>query len=69
MTALIFPPKPNRPGTLAVIKTDGTGYRELVQDDAQGTMFNEGNPFKLTGPGTHVICLLSSIRQMGGRVC
>ena len=27
-----------------MIKTDGTGYRELVQDDAQGTMFNEGNP-------------------------
>ena len=37
MTALIFPPKPNRPGTLAVINTDGTGYRELGQYDAQGT--------------------------------
>jgi hypothetical protein len=46
MAALIFPPKPNRPGRLAVINTDGTGYRELVQDDAQGTMFNETNPFK-----------------------
>ncbi len=40
MTALKFPPGPNRPGRLAVIKTDGTGYRELVQDDAQGSILD-----------------------------
>jgi Tol biopolymer transport system component len=33
MVALGFAPKPNRPSTLAVIKTDGTGYRELGKDD------------------------------------
>jgi hypothetical protein len=46
MAALIFPPKPNRPGRLVVIKTDGTGYRELVQDDAQETVLGRTDGFQ-----------------------
>ena len=38
MAGLTFFRNANRPTTLAVVKTDGTGYRELVQDDAQGTL-------------------------------
>src|SRR5580698_1778591 len=45
MTALSFAPKPNRRGTLAVIKNDGTGYRELVHDDAQGTILGDADGF------------------------
>ena len=45
MTALGFAPKPNRPAMIAVIKTDGTGYRELVQDGALGTMFDGSENF------------------------
>jgi len=47
MIALGFAPKPNRPAKLAVIKTDGTGYRELVQDDAQGTVLGGVDGFTL----------------------
>jgi hypothetical protein len=35
MIALVFPPKPGRPGRVAVIKIDGTEYRELVHDYGQ----------------------------------
>ncbi|MBV8072893.1 MAG: hypothetical protein JO270_23520 [Acidobacteriaceae bacterium] len=38
MVALRFLPTPKHPATLAVIKTDGTGYRELIRDDPQGTI-------------------------------
>jgi Tol biopolymer transport system component len=47
MTALSFASKPKRPGTLAVIKNDGTGYRELVHDDAQGTILGGANGLHL----------------------
>jgi Tol biopolymer transport system component len=46
MVALGFPPKSNRPYMLAVIKTDGSGYRELGTDDypedPRGTDFQGG---------------------------
>jgi len=45
MTALGFAAKANRPATLAVIKTDGTGYRELVHDEALGAMFDGSGNF------------------------
>jgi Tol biopolymer transport system component len=38
MVSLAFAATPSGPKTLAVIKADGTGYRELVRDDAQGTI-------------------------------
>jgi len=38
MVAFAFKNRPHRPGTLAVVRTDGTGYRELVHDDPQGTI-------------------------------
>jgi Tol biopolymer transport system component len=38
MVELAFATKPNRRGALAVIKNDGTGYRQLVEDDEQGTI-------------------------------
>jgi len=34
---------PTRPHTLAVVKTDGTGYRELIRDDAQNSIFGANN--------------------------
>ncbi|MDQ2947035.1 MAG: hypothetical protein M3Y27_14020, partial [Acidobacteriota bacterium] len=39
MVHIMFRTKPNR---LAVIKTDGTGYRELIRDDAQGSVLGDG---------------------------
>ena len=38
MACIRLQPKANHPGVLAVVKTDGTGYRELIRDDAQGTI-------------------------------
>ena len=38
MVELTFGTKPNRRGALAVIKNDGTGYRQFVEDDEQGTI-------------------------------
>jgi hypothetical protein len=40
MLYLLFSNKPKR---LAVIKTDGTGYRELIRDDAQGGVLDDGD--------------------------
>jgi Tol biopolymer transport system component len=45
MAALSFAPKPSRTATLAVIKNDGTGYRELVHDDAKGTILGGASGF------------------------
>jgi Tol biopolymer transport system component len=39
---------PPRPHTLAVIKTDGTGYRELIRDDAQNSIFGENKSFAMS---------------------
>jgi Tol biopolymer transport system component len=47
MTALVFSPKPNRPAIIAVVKTDGTGYRELIQDDVQGTVLGGVSDFDI----------------------
>jgi Tol biopolymer transport system component len=38
---------PNRPHTLAVMKTDGTGYRELIRDDDQSSIFGENGTFSI----------------------
>jgi Tol biopolymer transport system component len=38
MACIRLQSKPNHPGVLAVVKTDGTGYRELIRDDAQDTI-------------------------------
>jgi Tol biopolymer transport system component len=45
LTALGFEATSNRPGTLAVVKTDGTAYRELIHDDSQGTLLGGGEGF------------------------
>jgi Tol biopolymer transport system component len=57
ITALHFETKPNRPGSLAVVKTDGTGYRELVHDDAQGTILggNSGFGFEWSWDARHLL--------------
>jgi len=39
---------PSRPHTLAVIKTDGTGYRELIRDDAQNSIFATNTSFGMS---------------------
>jgi Tol biopolymer transport system component len=38
MISLTFKSRPGEPGFLAVVKSDGTGYREVFHDDAQGTL-------------------------------
>jgi Tol biopolymer transport system component len=44
MVYLMFAALPNRPARLAVVKTDGTGYRELVRDDSEATILGkQGN--------------------------
>jgi Tol biopolymer transport system component len=66
MTALSFEPRPNRPATLAVIKTDGTGYRELVQDDAQGTILGGVNGFNFDWSWDTRHLLVSTLPPKGG---
>ena len=46
MVWLLLQGKPDRPGTLAVMKADGTGYRELLRDDSQGTLFGAESSFR-----------------------
>ena len=39
---------PTRPHTLAVIKTDGTGYRTLILDDAKNSIFEQNQSFAMS---------------------
>jgi Tol biopolymer transport system component len=57
LTALGFDAKPSRPGTLAVVKTDGTGYRELVHDDELGTILGgtSGFSFEWSWDARHLL--------------
>ena len=41
-------PTPTRQRTLAIIKTDGTGYRTLIRDDAKSSIFQQSQPFSMT---------------------
>jgi Tol biopolymer transport system component len=41
-------PTPTRQHTLAVIKTDGTGYRTLIRDDAKNSIFQQNQPFAMS---------------------
>ena len=47
MVAFNMPAKPGRPATVAVVKIDGTGYRELVRDDAGGSVLGANNDFNI----------------------
>jgi Tol biopolymer transport system component len=47
IVALALPKSKTRPVTLAVIKTDGTGYRELLHDDEQGNILGGNNEFRV----------------------
>jgi hypothetical protein len=66
MAALSFEPRPNRPATLSVIKTDGKGYRELIRDDAQGTMLGGPNGFQLDWSWDTRHLLVSALPPNGG---
>ena len=69
MTALSFAPKPKRPGTLAVIKNDGTGYRELVHDDAQGTILGGASGLHLDWSwDAHRLLIWAGWPQDGGNL-
>jgi Tol biopolymer transport system component len=48
MVALNLKPIPNRPHTLAVMKADGTGYRELLRDDEHQNIFGNTSSFNMT---------------------
>jgi hypothetical protein len=43
MTYLGLESKPNRPAALVVVRTDGTGYRELIRDDRQETVLGKSS--------------------------
>jgi Tol biopolymer transport system component len=45
VVALALPKTKTRPVTLAVVKTDGTGYRELLHDDEQGNILGGNHEF------------------------
>jgi Tol biopolymer transport system component len=53
MVALALPTKPSRPATLALVRIDGTGYRELVRDDAQGSILGGSNLFETSWSWDH----------------
>jgi len=54
MACIRLQSKPNHPGVLAVVKTDGTGYRELIRDDAEVRFLGPG--LMLRGHGTIATC-------------
>jgi hypothetical protein len=68
MTTLQFRAKPNRPATLAVVKTDGTGYRELVRDDSQGLFLGAAILGSLTGRGTIVTWWFAGTGKKGAAI-
>jgi Tol biopolymer transport system component len=66
-TALGFDAKAGRPGILAVVKNDGTGYRELFHDDSQGTVLSGGTiAFDWSWDNRYL--LLWAMRKVGGRI-
>jgi Tol biopolymer transport system component len=66
-TALGFDAKAGRPGILAVVKNDGTGYRELFRDDSQGTVLSGGTiGFDWSWDNRYL--LLWAQQKVGGRV-
>jgi Tol biopolymer transport system component len=48
MVALNLLATPDRLHTVAVIKTDGTGYRELIRDDRENSIFGENRSFAMS---------------------
>jgi len=64
LVALAFAEKPDRPAYVAIVKTDGTGYRELVRNDEEGKKQGLGLTGLATsaGRGTTGICCFPSCR-------
>jgi Tol biopolymer transport system component len=48
MVLLDLLPTPSRQHTLGVIRTDGTGYRTLIRDDAKNSIFQQDQPFAMS---------------------
>lgn len=48
MVALNLLTTPIRQHTLGVIKSDGTGYRTLIRDDAKNSIFQQDQPFAMS---------------------
>jgi hypothetical protein len=67
VTALGFDAKAGRPGILAVVKNDGTGHRELFQDDSQGTVLS-GGTIGFDWSWDNRFLLLWAQQKVGGRV-
>jgi Tol biopolymer transport system component len=64
---LAFEGKPNRPARLAVVKTDGTGYRELIRDDAEGSILGtDWGAWRASWSWDNRYLLVLSNRQKGG---
>jgi Tol biopolymer transport system component len=62
MVALNLKTTPIRPHTLAVIKTDGTGYRELIREDVANSIFRLTSSLCLTWSWDDKFVLVSDLR-------
>jgi Tol biopolymer transport system component len=67
MVSLGFPATSNRPITLAVVKADGTEYRELVRDDVQGTILGS-NWGRNWSWDDHYLVVWSNLPKGGGHL-
>jgi Tol biopolymer transport system component len=59
-----FQTRPNQPATLAVVNTDGTGYRELVRDDMHGAIL--GTHWNAAWSWDNRYLIVTSSRPEGG---
>ena len=62
MVALNLKSTPTRPHTLAVIKTDGTGYRELIREDVANSIFGLTSSLCMTWSWDDKFVLVSDLQ-------
>jgi Tol biopolymer transport system component len=66
LVALGFGPKPGRPTTLAILRTDGTGYRELSRDDLKEVVPGEKSSWEANWSWDNRFLVAYSRKQDGG---
>jgi Tol biopolymer transport system component len=68
--ALLLRGNPDRPAKLAVIRADGTGYRELIVDDSAHSLLGDGSAINLSWSRDNRKLLLSAnlVQSSGSRL-